>query len=122
MSALGMGESNSGEPAQPLYANAAEDTTNANNRTSADRENNSIPVSFRADAVTRFLRISVQSLCTETEKASAPLHFHTLSPIFFNPCRDIDGTNKFWVVMKSKFVIVGLVNAIGIAFVCCLLI
>ena len=46
MSALGMGESNSGEPAQPLYANAAEeDTTNANDRTSADRENNSIPVS-----------------------------------------------------------------------------
>ena len=75
MSALGMGESNSGEPAQPLYANAAEDNTNANNRTSADRENNSIPVSFRADAVNRFLRISVQSLCTETDKASAPQHF-----------------------------------------------
>ena len=49
MSALGMGESHSGEPAQPLYANAAEDDTNANNRTSADRENNSIPVSSQAN-------------------------------------------------------------------------
>ena len=45
MSALGLGESNSGESGQPLYANTHEDNTNANNRAPADRENNSIPVS-----------------------------------------------------------------------------
>ena len=102
MSALGMGESNSGEPAQPLYANAAEDTTNANNRTSADRETNSIPVSYRAGAVNRLLEDQYNHYVQNRKKPLPHNIFQTVSPIYFNPCRDIDGTNNFWGAKRRQ--------------------